>query len=310
MAPQAYKAWSSVMGESQLLHCAWHVDKALRENIQRLVKNSESRAETYKMVRTLMVETHAPTFEATKPYVVLQLKQNENTSDFAEYFEVYYGKNAKHWAYCYRINCGINTNMSLERMHGILKHAYLNGKKNKRLDTAVQALLHMLDDRRIDRLLSLSKGKYTHKLAVLRKRHDNSEQLTGQCFDISPNREWTVQSSSDLQEVFNVTRSESNCNKCNFNLRCVECNSCIHEYFCTCPDYTIRYNMCKHIHYVCTKYPIEVSCEEAASGQILIIDEDHHHTRDQVESDAHIAQLSRALTKNADNHRRKSTYRY
>ena len=45
-----------------------------------------------------------------------------------------YGKSVQNWAYCYRVNAGLNTNMNLERMHGIIKYIYLKGNKPKCLD--------------------------------------------------------------------------------------------------------------------------------------------------------------------------------
>jgi len=32
--------------------------------------------------------------------------------------------------------------------------------------------------------------------------------------------------------------------------RCHECNICIHNYTCTCPDALIRHTICKHVHAV------------------------------------------------------------
>jgi hypothetical protein len=224
------------------------------------------------MIRTLLLEMHIETFEVTKAYVLSQLRANEGTADFATYFESNYSACAKLWAYCYRTNCGVNTNMALERMHGLLKHSYQNGKRNKRLDTAIQALTYMLQDKQVDRLLSLCRGKYSRKLAELHKRHDISLSLNVQCYEISPQREWSVQSSSDLEDFFNVTRTDKRCNSC--DLRCVECHACIHDFLCTCADMGNKYNMCKHIHYVCTKYPREiVDVETASDDQLLVIDD-------------------------------------
>ena len=302
MAPQSYNAWSSVMGDSDNhLYCAWHVDKAFRENIQHRVKDSESRVNAYKMLRTLMVERDITTFEATKRYVLAQLHADGKTANFATYLESNYFSCSQRWAYCYRKNCGVNTNMALERMHGLLKYHYQNGKKNKRLDSAIQSIVYMLEDRQVDRLLTLCRGKYSRKLADLHKRHETSLSLDVQCFQISPNREWTVQSSSDLDEFYNVTKSEKTCNSC--NLKCDDCHACIHDFLCTCSDMSIKYQMCKHIHYICTKYPhevAEVTPDDECPITLLNIDEDVQRNQAQAEADAHIAQLSRSYHTDMD----------
>ena len=302
MAPQSYNAWSSVMGDSDNhLYCAWHVDKAFRENIQHRVKDSESRANAYKMLRTLMVERDITTFEATKRYVLAQLHADEKTANFATYLESNYFSCSQRWAYCYRKNCGVDTNKALERMHELLKYNYQNGKKNKCLDSAIQSIVYMMEDRQVDRLLTLCRGKYSRKLADLHKRHETSLSLDVQCFEISPNREWTVQSSSDVDEFYNVTKSEKTCHSC--NLKCDDCHACIHDFLCTCSDMSIKHQMCKHIHYICTKYPhevAEVTPDDECPITWLTIDEDVQRNRAQAEADAHIAQLSRSYHTDMD----------
>lgn len=39
---------------------------------------------------------------------------------------------------------------------------------------------------------------------------------------------------------------------CNCQLLCPDCKVCIHKYICSCIDTSIKYNMCKHIHLLCT----------------------------------------------------------
>ncbi|XP_067136762.1 uncharacterized protein [Centruroides vittatus] len=43
-------------------------------------------------------------------------------------------KTEKYWAYCYRLYCGLNTNMHIENMHKCIKHTHLQGKRVKCLD--------------------------------------------------------------------------------------------------------------------------------------------------------------------------------
>lgn len=53
------------------------------------------------------------------------------TSQFGYYFKSYYEKNAKCWAYCHRMQAGLNTNMHLESMHKALKYLDGNTKQIK-----------------------------------------------------------------------------------------------------------------------------------------------------------------------------------
>jgi len=179
MAPQFYNAKKLVMGEvPHRLYCAWHVDKSFRDNCRRLIKNNEDKmVQVYKSLRTLMDEQDATTFEALLPTFVQQLHNDCDTAAFVHFFQLHYCTCIDSWAYCYRSNCGINTNMHLERTHGIFKHVYQRGKKNKCLDSAIYALMNLAYDKEFDRLTSICKGKYTKKLSELRKRHAASKEL-------------------------------------------------------------------------------------------------------------------------------------
>lgn len=88
--------------------------------------------EIYGVLRKLMMETDSNTFEL----MLSNFCNNDDldTNEFQEYFNQYYVANRNSWTYCYRMHSGINTNMHLERMHGVLKHIYLKSKHVKRLD--------------------------------------------------------------------------------------------------------------------------------------------------------------------------------
>nr|XP_037268532.1 uncharacterized protein LOC119159784 [Rhipicephalus microplus] len=52
------------------------------------------------------------------------------------------GRCQSEWAYCFRTRAGIDTNMHLESMHRTWKHSMLEGRKNKRVDKLISALMH------------------------------------------------------------------------------------------------------------------------------------------------------------------------
>src|SRR6218665_839283 len=125
MAPQFYNAWRLVMGDCpHRLFWAWHVDKSFRENFRRLIKDSEKVVFVHKTLRTLMDEHNAVTFDTSLTNFISLLRNDVDTAAFLEFFQGRYVTCTDRWAYCYRAQCGINTSMHLERMHGILKHIY------------------------------------------------------------------------------------------------------------------------------------------------------------------------------------------
>ncbi|KAJ8933296.1 hypothetical protein NQ314_014124 [Rhamnusium bicolor] len=179
---------------------------------------------------------------------LLSLEQDENTKEFGQYLKQYYGdKKVKYWAYCYRVNSGLNTNMHIERMHRTLKYIYLHEKNVKRLDKAIHAIMQFVRDRLFEHLIIRNKGKCCTKLSNLRSRHKQSENLN---FDliIPENNAWQVVSSISTQ-IYLVEEVNRNCTEC--RLICTDCDACFHQYICTCIDASIKWNICKHIHLIC-----------------------------------------------------------
>lgn len=65
-----------------------------------------------------------------------------------------------------------------------------------------------------------------------------------------------------MLEFYNVSVCKE-ITECKCRLFSDECNSCLHKFTCTCHDYTIQYNMCKHIHMICLKFIISKKQLEA-----------------------------------------------
>ncbi|XP_068085219.1 uncharacterized protein [Anabrus simplex] len=259
-----HNAWLKVMK----LFCSWHVDRAWRKNLCK-IKGREKQAEIYKIIRTLMQERDEEAFRKMFDEALRLLKEDPDTLEFYIYFENNYWASAPSWAYCYRQHSGLNTNMHLERMPGVIKHIYLKGNKPKRLDIAIHALMRYLRDKLYDRLIHLNKGKVTSKLSAIRQRHKASFQLDPEDA-IYDNNVWIVQSKHS-NELYKIRRmSESLC-KC--ELLCTECETCLHAFTCSCPDSSIKFNMCKHIHLICRVASREPSSAAESTDNNLIIHE-------------------------------------
>ncbi|XP_008180456.1 uncharacterized protein LOC103308587 [Acyrthosiphon pisum] len=130
--------------------------------------------EIYKVLRTLLQEQDAEAFRRMFDNAINRMAKDDETMHFSNYFISYYAPSVQSWAYCHRLNAGINTNMHIERMHRTLKHIYLQGKKVKRLDKSLHALMRYTRGKSIDRLIVLHKGKISSKVKELRKRHKTS----------------------------------------------------------------------------------------------------------------------------------------
>ena len=80
-----------------------------------------------------------------------QLLKCPVTEKFGQYFESRYKHRKKQWAACFRKGSVANTNMYVESFHREIKHIYLKGKVNKRIDNFIRTLLKYARDKAFDR---------------------------------------------------------------------------------------------------------------------------------------------------------------
>ncbi len=53
---------------------------------------------------------------------------------------------------------------------------------------------------------------------------------------------------------------------------CDECKTCIHQFYCSCLDSSIRWNVCKHIHYLCKTSKMEKNTSSDIPDNALVIE--------------------------------------
>ncbi|KAH7934578.1 hypothetical protein HPB51_029055 [Rhipicephalus microplus] len=140
-ASQFYKAWPPVMGApQQKLLCAWHVDRNWQKKIHECLEK-QLRPDVYHNLRLLLEFLDQQEFEE---YLLSFLDiQETKLRDFLKYFKDSYAVIPQEWAYCFRTRAGINTNMRLESIHRTLKHSMSEGRKNKRVDKLISALMNL-----------------------------------------------------------------------------------------------------------------------------------------------------------------------
>lgn len=254
IAPQFYNAWVGVMDECprpQKLLCTWHVDKAITHELRKKIGDIATELEIYKMFRTVLEQTDETLFDDCLRGFLKRLSLSTKTASFKKYFEREWASRKEQWAYCFRVGLGINTNMFVEAFHKVFKYQYLKGKTNKRLDNCLLNLLKYVRDKTFDRLIKLTKGKVTTRINIIQERHLRSLTLsTGSVKAEGPNT-WTVLG-EDGRSSYKVSKLLDACNeRQNCQLKCQECNICVHMYVCNCPDSLIATTICKHIHLVC-----------------------------------------------------------
>lgn len=248
MADQFYNSWVATFSSTpKHILCTWHVLKAWKSNLK-LVSDSAEKEKIYHILKVLMDETDEANFKKMIDKALMEMKENEKTKLFGDYFEKNYLAKYEQWAICFRSSSRVNTNMYVEAFHHILKYKFLKGKKNRRLDKLIQSLMEFLRHKHFDRLIKFEKGKVTGRIAVIQKRHNASKQLSLESVrNLDPDL-WVVMSENQQCE-YTVQQISEKCDE-NCGMRCNECNICVHLYSCTCPDSILQHTICKHVHLV------------------------------------------------------------
>ena len=123
--------------------------------------------------------------------------------------------------------------MYVESFHRVLKHVYLKGKVNKRIDKCIHTLLLYAQDKAFDKLIKLHKGKATHRISSIVSRHMASRSIEQKTIEACNDNTWMVRSATS-EHVYSVVKQTDIC-PVNCCIRCRDCNICIHNYTCRCP---------------------------------------------------------------------------
>lgn len=101
-------------------------------------------------------------------------EDDDETKDFGIYFKNYYSQRPKAWAFCYRLDLSLNTNMYLEAMHKTLKYCYMHGKQNRRVDKCISLLMRFARDMMFERTIRMMKNKPTFRMEQIAHSHRRS----------------------------------------------------------------------------------------------------------------------------------------
>ena len=246
-APAYNYAWTSIMGSpGHHLICSWLVYKNWRTNLGK-INSSSKQSKVYKTCRLLMETTDVKRFEDSPKEFEAMCMSDPMTENFGVYFNRHYSSRAKQWAFCYRLVLGLNTNMFVDATHKKLKYCYMDGKQNRRADKCISLLLRFARDMMFERTIRMIKNKPTFRMEAIAHSHLRSETIPGDYIQAADNSTWIVKSASvGIGPYCVALNSSSTCPGC--PLTCPQCNIFVHEFTCTCVDYQIRGNFCKHVH--------------------------------------------------------------
>lgn len=137
--------------------------------------------------------------------------------------------------------------MYLESFHKTLKHIYLEGKKVKRLDKTINAVMKFTRDSIFQRMIKIFKNVPSEKVQKVRRSHTVSMAIKLDQIQILNNDEgYLILSQSNPSLQHHIVKVGETCNSS--WLKCIKCNICVHTFHCSCMDNLIKMNICKHIH--------------------------------------------------------------
>ena len=95
---------------------------------------------------------------------------------FADYFKSYEKKKQKWVHYLMADEYLVKTNMAIESYHKTLKYSYLNGKRNKRVDTLIIQLLKLSSDFSYQKKMAEIRGEITTFSRKCSERHSMAKK--------------------------------------------------------------------------------------------------------------------------------------
>lgn len=240
-APQYFSAWQKQFGENtytQKLLCRWHLDKTWRRAIQDKVPK-ENQPEVYHNLLVLLNESTQSEFTKQLQGFLTFLSNNQMAT-FLEYFKENYCSRISQWATYARCYTPVNTNMHIEAFHRLVKVVYFQQKQNRRVDALIRVLLRLCRDKVFERLQKLEKGKSTHRISEIHKRHKNATEIGFECIQPLSSECWKINSQNGPN--FYTIRKCLQSTSCRCPLRCSYCSvyTCTHAH-CWTVYYTVQH---------------------------------------------------------------------
>lgn len=239
-----FEAWEKVMLKPEnIFLCKWHVDEDWKKNLK-LIGDKRAKCEVYSRLRPLLEETDQAAFSSSCNSILSELKQAGHL-DFHNYFKSRYCYRLEAWASCYRSKEFHNHNMALEAFHRVLNHLHMKGIKNTNIDVLLHLFFKVIREKVFNRLMYLEDNTGTSYTEKLYKRHRRLKEIK-EIVQLS-NQHWQIKCDREQNVVYNIKMEAETC-EC--KRKCTSCAVCVHMYSCTCNDYLITHNLCKHIHAV------------------------------------------------------------
>ncbi|XP_044746710.1 uncharacterized protein LOC123308201 [Coccinella septempunctata] len=250
-----FNAWCEAMDDVEKprrLLCTWHVIKNWNIQGRNKLKKPDNKKEMKLRMRNILKETSISKFLELKDEYFKYLEE-ENELDFLKYLQNHYfqcNERIMMWAHCHRINVGINTNMAIESLHKVIKYNKMKGHQNLRIEKLLDLLEDLVNEKMWKRVIESERPNVnSYQSRVNREAHIKAEKEVLEKVVCLDSGEFKVFSSKVRDQFYIVDYNELCDDDCR-TIYCDKCRICIHKYQCTCPEYTVKTALCKHIHAV------------------------------------------------------------
>ncbi|GBN84134.1 hypothetical protein AVEN_43804-1, partial [Araneus ventricosus] len=250
-----YEAWQEVMqDESKWVWSIWSFDDRIRKLLwhpKTAVKDINTREATYQLFRTIIECSSQPVFTTMFKNYKTSLLDNAITSDFGKHFVSQYDSNPETWACCYRKDIKLSTNIFIEYLYKTMQYC---GKitRTRQLDKFLMVVMKWLRCKMLDRLSNiLDEDKINLAKNTISICHNMGLEIECENVVSLSDKIWLIRSQNEV-DVYVTQEYESCPELC--DLRCPDCDVCVHMYSCSCEQSLIHANMCQHIHAVVWKF--------------------------------------------------------
>lgn len=255
-----YTAWKNVMGECEnRLLCTFDIDVIWEQKLAELKCPIEKHELASTRLKNLLKETDSDMFESELVEMLNSWNEDSDLKPFVKFFYKFYGKRPCEWANCYRIHTNTKESLNnyLEPLNNDLETIYQKGISD--VYQSLNLLFELVRNECLFHLMKWDGDILNEKLKEVLASHKEFEKSVTeiQC----KGSEWTV---LDSNSDFVVNKLDNECEK-ECGIVCENCNICIHDYNCSCNDYVIGFNICRHIHAVATS---QMSQLQGSTAQI------------------------------------------
>ncbi|KAG8185999.1 hypothetical protein JTE90_027669 [Oedothorax gibbosus] len=247
------ESWQEVMEDNpKWLWSKWWVDMDFVRLLKPLKGLADYRADFYKMWKLLLECKNTEVFMTMFKNFAKRVCDNPVIQKGADTVLKKYGPNKMLWGYCFHKDIKLSCVMQFEVLHRTMIFSSVRGRKS-RLDKFIIVLLKLMKFKLLYRLTGmLDEEKTSLAVESINAFHKKGFQICSESISSLGDTIWMIISDDEEGNVYVAREFDSCPERC--DLKCSECDICVHMYSCTCMRNTVYADLCPHIHAVVWKF--------------------------------------------------------